>query len=492
MIYGGLDVGTSGCKLSLFDAKGFLLQRFEAGYSEQRQSGQREINPLDVQNGIHGILEQAAALNEPIAAIAVAGIGESIVCVDSSGRPLHNIIVTGDVRGIEEVKILTERYAPQKIFELTGLPPNELYGLPKYLWLNKHTDAIKKADKIFFVEDFAAWYLTGQRKVSYSSAARSLMFNIETKDWIPEFLQLAGIHREQLSRPCMSGSLIGPLRPELRAEFPSLSKTQIVVGGHDQTTAAIGSGLIELHSAEVGLGSCGFMFMPLQHKVTSKHMLEKDFTCTPYVFPDSYLTSAEITTYGVLINWMREHLSYDAAVETDFFAEIEKRIHGKRTNVLILPQFGSSGTPQMSMDAIGTITGLTLDTRAEDIYLGLLESFAFQFRLANETLDIPEVSIGEITATGGGSQSAAQLQILANVFNLPIYVPEQYQSGTLGCMILASVGAGEYPDIKTAIRSCVRRTPAAKPQVETRAYYEKKYAQFKDLYKKMSLFNNHR
>ena len=59
---------------------------------------------------------------------------------------------------------------------------------------------VKRAEAILFYEDFVGYMLTGQRKVSYSSAARSMAFDIRKMEWSKELLKLAGIRAEQMSR----------------------------------------------------------------------------------------------------------------------------------------------------------------------------------------------------------------------------------------------------------------------------------------------------
>ena len=138
---------------------------------------------------------------EKIDAMAVTSLGESVVCLDKNNRALANSMLTGDCRGIPETQEIIDRIGAQKIFEITGLPPNELYGLPKYMWLNRNSDAVKNAKAILFYEDYVGYMLTGERKVSYSSAARSMAFDIRKKDWSEELLSLADIRKEQMSEP---------------------------------------------------------------------------------------------------------------------------------------------------------------------------------------------------------------------------------------------------------------------------------------------------
>ena len=108
--------------------------------------------------------------------MAVTSLGESVVCLDENNRPLAKSMLTGDCRGIGETEEIIRLLGADRIFEITGLPPNELYGLPKYMWLNRNTDVIKKAKAILYYEDFVGYMLTGKRMVSYSSAARSMAF----------------------------------------------------------------------------------------------------------------------------------------------------------------------------------------------------------------------------------------------------------------------------------------------------------------------------
>ena len=58
-----------------------------------------------------------------------------------------------------------------------------------------------------------------------------------------------------------------------------------------------------MQEAEVGMGTCEFMFTMLPEAKMTSYMFENDFTCIPYVFPETYLTSIEVTTCGALKNW---------------------------------------------------------------------------------------------------------------------------------------------------------------------------------------------
>ena len=379
MVYAGLDVGTSGCKLVAYDLDGREVFAASRRYVETGSEGRRELDPQLVLQAIKETLKETGThCPQPIRALSVASIGETVAFLDSEDRPLMNAMLTGDCRGIPQTRRLIAEKGAQRIFEITGLPPNELYSLPKWMWVNEETDVLEHTERILFFEDLVGYLLTGRRKVSYFSAARSLAFDIGRKAWSQELLDMAGIRAEQLSEPVAPFTVIGTILPEM-AEALSLPRDmKIVVGGHDQSCAAFGSGLSGMATGECGMGTCEFMFIMMPRRQMTGYMLENDFTCIPYVLEDTYLSSLEITTCGILKNWARDTLFADIrrdceARGVNFFQEMDRRAAGLDTDVMLLPQFGSSGNPHLSMDAQGVIAGLTIHTRPEEIYLALLE-----------------------------------------------------------------------------------------------------------------------
>lgn len=491
MAFAGMDVGTSGCKLLVYDTDGTVIFQTSGSYREEGTDGRRELNPEVVLEKVKELLGKAGrACPVPIEAMAVTSLGESVICLDQENRVLANSMLTGDCRGIAETRELVERVGAKEIFEITGLPPNELYGLPKYMWLNRNTEAIKKAKAILYYEDFVGYILTGKRKVSYSSAARSMAFDIRKFTWDENLLALAGIRREQMSEPAAPCTIIGTILPEMAEELGLSLELKVVVGGHDQTCAALGSGLAKPKDGECGMGTCEFMFAMLPERKTTPYMMENDFVCIPYVLPDTYLSSIEVTTCGALKNWARDTLFADVNKECrrrgeNFFACMDRLAADVRTEVLVLPQFGSSGNPNLSMDARGTVAGLTIHTRPEEIYRGILEGMAFQMYLAYQRMKKLGTDMQSITATGGGAASELTLQIRADVFGMPVYVQENRESGALGCMLMAAAAAGAYGSLEEGIRKAVHVRKTFTPDPEMHRYYMKKFSRYQALYEAM-------
>jgi xylulokinase len=156
-----------------------------------------------------------------------------------------------------------------------------------------------------------------------------------------------------------------------------------------------------------------------------------------------------------------------------------------RTDVLALPQFGSSGNPDLSMDARGTIAGLTIHTKPVEIYRAILESFAFQMYLSYGRLKKLGTRMESIAATGGGAASELTLQIRADVFNMEVSSMECDEAGTLGCMVMAATAAGAYPSLEAGIRRAVRTKRVYRPDAAMHGWYMEKFDRYRKLYEKM-------
>ncbi|MCI8506162.1 MAG: hypothetical protein HFI67_08255 [Lachnospiraceae bacterium] len=494
MAYAGLDVGTSGCKIVVYGVEGNVIFQAAETYREYGEDGYREIDPDEVRAKVLKVLKRVGEdCPEKIAALAVASLGESIICMDKDGKSLGRSMVTGDKRGGEECQELIREKGSEWIMEITGLPASEMYGLPKYIWMNRNTDAIKKAVHIFFYEDYVGYLLTGKRMVSDSSASRSMAFDIHKKEWNEELLGLAGIRPEQMSRPGRAGTVIGLITEEMAEELHLSAEMKVVVGGHDQSCAAFGSGLNDPKVGECGMGTCEFMFLILPDMGDPRYMIDHDFTCVPYVLGNQYLTSLEVTTCGILKNWCRDTVLAKIAAECEargenFFAHMDSRISGLTTELLVLPQFGSSGNPDINCNVSGTITGLTIHTKPEEIYLAVLEGMAFQMKLSYDLVKKLGVDIRKMICTGGGARSDLTLQMRADIFGMEVVTVQSEETGTLGCMALSAVGDGAYGSMEEAVRRIVRIAKVFTPDTSKTEYYKRKYEKFKRLYETMHLF----
>ncbi len=153
-----------------------------------------------------------------------------------------------------------------------------------------------------------------------------------------------------------------------------------------------------------------------------------------------------------------------------------------RNRVFFLPYLMGERSPINDTAARGTFIGMTLDTARADLVQAVLEGVAFAMRDSCEIALGQGVTIGSAVLCGGGSRSALWRRIFANVLGIPILLPKTEQGPGFGAAMLAMVGCGVYPDVRSAAGALVSVKPAAMPEPELTARYEAAYRRFRLIY----------
>jgi sugar (pentulose or hexulose) kinase len=78
------------------------------------------------------------------------------------------------------------------------------------------------------------------------------------------------------------------------------------------------------------------------------------------------------------------------------------------------------------------------------------------------------------------------MQLYANLFNLPIEVPEVQEAGTLGAAMCAGVAIGEYKSYKDAVERMVRIQKIYYPEIEYTSVFNQIYDSFQSLIQQLS------
>jgi len=127
----------------------------------------------------------------------------------------------------------------------------------------------------------------------------------------------------------------------------------------------------------------------------------------------------------------------------------------------------------------GMIVGLTLATRAPDIYRALVESTAFGTRVIIDTFGASGVPITELVIAGGLTKDEFVLQVYADVTRRPLSVIASEQGPALGSAIHAAVAAGWYPDVPAAAKAMGGKHEAVYvPDPASADVYDRLYAEY--------------
>jgi L-ribulokinase len=131
----------------------------------------------------------------------------------------------------------------------------------------------------------------------------------------------------------------------------------------------------------------------------------------------------------------------------------------------------------------GLVLGLTLATRAPDIYRALVESTAFGTRVIIDAFEASGVPVTELVVAGGLLKDTFVMQVYADVLNRPLSLITSSQGPALGSAIHAAVAAGAYPDVPAAAAAMgSKRDAVYTPDPANTAVYDELYAEYVTLH----------
>lgn len=489
MKIGGLDIGTTGCKLTIFDAKGKQIDAAYQSYTIMRTGDKHEIDASALMNAVYKVIRELALKYNDIAGIGVTSFGESFVLTDEKGIPLSLSMLYTDPRGKEECQKLCSQLTIDKITSITGLYPHEMYSISKIMWIKKHQPDIYAHTKhIFLIEDFVVFNLTGNAQIDYSLAARTMAFDINLLAWSEKIFSTADIDVSLMSKSVASGTSAGKITPEI-VEMTGLNRLcEIITVSHDQVAAVVGTGAFTGGIAIDGAGTVECL-TPIFDSLPNIQALSKgSFAVVPYVMKGKYVAYAFSYTGGALLQWCIDTLAKDekriAEIKKTSVNELleSQLLTNEPTGILVLPHFAGAATPYMDTGSKGAIIGLTTAHTLADIYRACMEGVGYEMYLNYELMASAGIKFRSLNATGGGAHSKLWMQMKADILNLPITTQENVNAGTIGSAMLTGVAIGIYKDLSEAANLLVKKGETYYPCEEMHKKYMKIYQRYKGVY----------
>ena len=488
----GLDIGTTGCKCTVFDESGQYLGKAYRDYPAKRTVTGHEIDVSAIMDGVIGALREMAERYPDIGGIGITSFGETFVLTDAAGKPLHNAMLYTDPRGGEEVRALSEKLGERSIAVITGLRPHEMYSLPKLMWLKAHRPDIYGAAKhAFLMQDYVVFHLTGAAQIDYSLATRTMALDIQTLQWSREMFDAAGIDVKLMSRPVPTGTPAGTLTPAAAHAVGLPESVTVVSVSHDQVAAAVGAGAFDGSVAVDGAGTTECLTPIYDAMPDIDEMTKGYYSVVPYVIPGKYVAYAFTYTGGALIDWCvgnfakaEKKIAAERGVSVnELLEEAYQRERGDTpSGLLVLPHFAGAATPYMDTGSRGAVVGLSTDTGVAELYRGCMEGVVYEMVLNARAMKDSGIRFTRLHATGGGARSAVWTQMKADMLNLPIVALRTSDAGTVGCAMLTGVAVGAFRDLKDAAEHMVEQVHTYYPRPEMHAQYMRIYDRYERLY----------
>lgn len=475
----GLDIGTTGCKCTVFDENGKYLKKAYRSYPVIRLENSDEIDVSVIMDCVYDAISEMTALYPDIAGIGVTSFGETFVLCDENGRPLHNAMLYTDKRGAEECTELTKKLGAEKIARISGLRPHEMYSVPKLMWMIKNRPEVyAAASRIHLIGDYVVWHLTGVHQIDWSLASRTMGFDIRRMEWSREIFDAAGIDVSLMGKPVPTGTPAGHVTAEAAARTGLSPDTRIVSISHDQVAAAVGAGAFDSSVAVDGAGTVECLTPVYDTMPDADAMFDGFYSAVPYMSQGKYVAYAFSYTGGAILQWFAQELA-----SGEDFTELEGAyVSDCPTGILVLPHFAGAATPYMDTGSKGAVIGLTMSTTKAELYRACMEGVAYEMRLNYEHLLKSGICFTKINATGGGAKSKVWMQMKADVLNIPITALKTADAGTVGSAMLTGIAIGLFRDLADAAEHMIEETETYMPDAERHRQYTEVYERYKRVY----------
>jgi xylulokinase len=311
-------------------------------------------------------------------------------------------------------------------------------------------------------------------------ASRTMAFNLATRTWDAAIHRALGLDPGVWSPTAPSGTPAGTLQPSVAEELGLTQGLLLVTGGHDQTCAALGAGVVSEGRGVVSTGTAEVLSTAFDRPALSRPMFDGFYPCYLHAKPGMYFTFGLNHVGGLLLRWWREQFAAAEVADArerrdDPYRLMDERMPDGPSPVLVLPHLNGSGTPTCDLTARGAVLGLTLATTRHDVAKALLESLCFELRLNLETLQSGGVRVDELVAVGGGAKSARWLQLKADVLGRPIRTLRCREAACWGAALLAGAGAGLFPSLDDAVRRTVVFDREYQPRPDWTARYLERF-----------------
>jgi xylulokinase len=346
------------------------------------------------------------------------------------------------------------------------------------LWMREHEpENYRKIDRVCLPKDFLKLKLCGELSSDYSDASGTLAFDLERLEWAAPLLKKLDLPGDWFP-PCFeAAAVVGRVSGAAAAETGLAEGTPVVSGGGDQVMQAIGNGAIQNGQATVNIGSSGQLCFQSGSAVANPDLTTN--TLCGYG-RGRWIVMGATMTAGLSLKWFNQlfagadfqHLDAEAAA-----------LPPGAGGVLFLPWLNGERTPFVNPDLSGAFLGLSLSTGKANLARAVMEGVAFSLYQCGEVCGELGLHAAELIASGGGARSRVWLQILADLFGLPLKTAVLNEQACLGAAAAAFTGAGVFGSIAEAVSRLVAYKPErVEPIRSHHDVYTAFYRQYQETY----------
>ena len=446
------DAGTSGIKAVLVGVDGTIRASANAGYALLRpQEGWAEQVPSEYWTAAccaaRSVMEKSGAAPQDVLGVVFATQWKGMIPLDEAGNVLHNSIIWMDTRAEEEAAQLAA---------VSGRACVARDYWPRIVWFKKHYPELYGKTVCFLeANGYLKYRATGEKAIDQGEHF--------TRSPIPRVQEL-------FDAMLTAGELDADL-------FPPVVNSTDEVGRMTEEAVTIGAGASAVGGAHIYLGTSGWVGL-------TRAVGDGKPRIPMVVAEDRWVHTAGMQAACMSYDWcLRTFYCAELAQLGDgIFDFVEKelsQIPAGSLGLTALPSLNGEGGPFSPTMRAGFTNVKAIHDRRHMVN-AVLEGICCILRLRKEMIEKDSGQIiTHINAVGGGAGSDHWMQMMADVLQVEICVPDNARySGALGAAYCAMIGLGLCRDFD----ECAEKVRIAKrflPKAENKEVYEEKWERFK-------------
>jgi len=456
----GVDSSTQSCKVVIRDAEtGALVRSGRASHPDGT-----EVDPQHWWGALQSAIAAAGGLDD-VAAVSIAGQQHGMVVLDAEGRVIRPALLWNDTRSAQAARDLIDEVGAEAYAERTGVVPVASFTATKLRWLRDAEPAnAERVAAVALPHDWLTWRLRGYGPIDAADAPLGPVLTQLVTDRSDAsgtaYWGAGGYDRELLDSALGHHAILPRVLGPADAAGSTPAGALVGPGAGDNAAAALGLDAAP-GDVVVSIGTSGTVFAVTETPV-------RDASGTVAGFADA------TGNFLPLIATLNAARVLDATagllgVDHEQLGRLALEAQPGASGAVLVPYFEGERTPNLP-DATASFSGLTLaNTTRPSIARAAVEGLLCGLADGLDAVRGQGVTAERVLLIGGAAQNPAVRAIAAQVFDVPVVVPEPGEYVADGAARQAAwVLTGQRPSWPVAID--------AELAVDTHAVIRQQYA----------------
>lgn len=419
-----------------------------------------------------------AVKEHKIDAIGIDTWGVDFGLLNAHGELLSNPNHYRDERTVGMPEETEKFISPSELYKLTGTQTmriNTLYQL--YYLAHYRPELLAQADKMLFMPDLFAYFLTGAKRAEATIASTSNFLDPYTKKFNTALLEKLGIPARILPEIIQPGETYGMLSADLCAEFDCEPIPVVAVCTHD-TASAVAAAPAEGDFVYISCGTWSLFGTELQAPVINEESEKIQYTNEGgYEGTTRFLKNI----MGLWLiqesrrQWIREG-------ENVSYADLEREALAAEPFRCFIdcdaPEFETAGNLPERVREFCRVTGQYVPQTRGEVMRCIYESLAMKYKLNfNALCRVSDKHFAQINMLGGGIKDTLLCRLTANATGVRV-VAGPTEATVMGNIAVQLIALGELSSWSDARRVITDSTPLKIYEPEECAAWDRAYAEY--------------